>query len=110
MLFASFPFILVYLPIIIVACIALQRLIGPKAAQAWILVASVFFYATSKPFNLVLIFASILLGIGFQTMLTAFLADLLAVNRRLMEDVQYRVKKLEFPGADDHRPGGRKNQ
>jgi len=46
-----------------------------------------------------LIFASILLGIGFQTMLTAFLADLLAVNRRLMEDVQYRVKKLEAGGA-----------
>lgn len=45
-----------------------------------------------------LILSSILLGIGFQTMLTAFLADLLAVNRRLMEDVQYRVKKLEFPG------------
>jgi glycosyltransferase involved in cell wall biosynthesis len=42
-----------------------------------------------------LILASILLGIGFQTMLTAFLADLLAVNRRLMEDVQYRVKSLE---------------
>jgi len=44
-----------------------------------------------------LILSSILLGVGFQTMLTAFLADLLAVNRRLMEDVQYRVKKLEFP-------------
>ncbi len=43
-----------------------------------------------------LILASILLGGGFQTMLTAFLADLLAVNRRLMEDVQYRVKKLEI--------------
>ena len=54
-----------------------------------------------------LIFASILLGIGFQTMLTAFLADLLAVNRRVMEDVQYRVKKLEFPGTVDHHPGSR---
>ena len=43
-----------------------------------------------------LIFASIMLGVGFQTMLTAFLADLLAVNRRLMEDVQYRVKKMEI--------------
>ncbi len=42
-----------------------------------------------------LILSSILLGIGFQTMLTAFLADLLAVNRRLMEDVQYRIKKME---------------
>lgn len=45
-----------------------------------------------------LILASILLGGGFQTMLTAFLADLMAVNRRLMEDVQYRVKKLEISG------------
>ena len=50
-----------------------------------------------------LIFASILLGVGFQTMLTAFLADLLAVNRRLMEDVQYRVKKLEAPRDGKHR-------
>ena len=41
------------------------------------------------------ILSAILLGIGFQTMLTAFLADLLAVNRRLMEDVQYRVRILE---------------
>lgn len=42
-----------------------------------------------------LILASILVGIGFQTMLVAFLADLLAVNRRLMEDVQYRLKKIQ---------------
>jgi len=42
-----------------------------------------------------LIFASILLGIGFQTMLVAFLADLQAANRRLMEDVQYRLRKME---------------
>ena len=40
-----------------------------------------------------LILASILLGIGFQTMLTAFLADLLAVNRTLMEEVEYHVLK-----------------
>jgi glycosyltransferase involved in cell wall biosynthesis len=42
-----------------------------------------------------LILASILLGIGFQTMLVAFLADLLAVNRRLMEDIQYRVRAMD---------------
>jgi glycosyltransferase involved in cell wall biosynthesis len=48
-----------------------------------------------------LIFASILLGIGFQTMLVAFLADLLAVNRRLMEDVQFRLRKSESLGKDD---------
>lgn len=47
-----------------------------------------------------LIFASILLGIGFQTMLVAFLADLLAVNRRLMEDVQFRLRKIESQRRD----------
>ncbi len=41
-----------------------------------------------------LILASILLGIGFQTILVAFLADLQAVNRRLMENIQYRLKKM----------------
>ncbi len=42
-----------------------------------------------------LILSSILLGVGFQAILVAFLADLLAMNRRLMEDVQYRLKKRE---------------
>ena len=51
-----------------------------------------------------LILAGILLGGGFQTMLTAFLADLLAVNRRLMEDVQYRVKKMELGRQSDPAP------
>ena len=57
-----------------------------------------FFYLTGAGDGHVqsLIASSILLGVGFQTMLTAFLADLLAVNRRLMEDVQYRVKHLEY--------------
>ncbi len=48
-----------------------------------------------------LIFASILLGMGVQTMLVAFLADLLAVNRRLMEDVQFRLRKIESQGRGD---------
>jgi glycosyltransferase involved in cell wall biosynthesis len=47
-----------------------------------------------------LILASILLGIGFQTVLVAFLADLQAVNRRLMEDVQYRLKKMRCRQSD----------
>lgn len=63
-----------------------------------------YYYATGGGAGHVqsLILASILLGVGFQTMLTAFLADLLAVNRRLMEDVQYRVKKLESSGNNGH--------
>jgi glycosyltransferase involved in cell wall biosynthesis len=54
-----------------------------------------------------LILSSILLGIGFQTMLTAFLADLLAVNRRLMEDVQFRMKKIEVSGNKPVNPPAR---
>ena len=42
-----------------------------------------------------LILASVLLGGGFQVILVAFLSDLLSVNRRLLEDVQYRLKKIE---------------
>lgn len=38
-----------------------------------------------------LILTAILLSIGFQTMITAFLADLLAVNRSLLEDIEYRA-------------------
>ncbi len=45
-----------------------------------------------------LILSSILLGIGFQTILVAFLADLISVNRRLLEDIKYRMKKSEFSG------------
>ncbi|MEI8047709.1 MAG: glycosyltransferase family 2 protein [Bacteroidota bacterium] len=43
-----------------------------------------------------LILASILLGIGFQTIIVAFLADLLAVNRKLNEDIQYRIRKNDL--------------
>jgi glycosyltransferase involved in cell wall biosynthesis len=48
-----------------------------------------------------LILASILLGMGFQAFALAFLADLLAVNRRLMEDVQYRMRTTESHRDND---------
>jgi hypothetical protein len=40
-----------------------------------------------------LILASILIGMGFQTLMVAFVADLLSVNRRLAEDSHYRSLK-----------------
>ncbi|MFC1862391.1 glycosyltransferase family 2 protein [Thermodesulfobacteriota bacterium] len=40
-----------------------------------------------------LILASILIGIGFQTIMTAFIADLVSVNRRLLEDIQIRKRE-----------------
>ncbi len=40
-----------------------------------------------------LILASILIGIGFQNMLVAFIAELLSVNRRLLEESQYERRR-----------------
>jgi glycosyltransferase involved in cell wall biosynthesis len=40
-----------------------------------------------------LILSSILIGIGFQTVMVAFIADLLSVNRRLLEELQYMARE-----------------
>jgi hypothetical protein len=40
-----------------------------------------------------LILASILIGIGFQTIMVAFVADLLSVNRRLLEELQSKSRE-----------------
>jgi glycosyltransferase involved in cell wall biosynthesis len=40
-----------------------------------------------------LILAALLLGMGFQTLLVAFLADLLAANRKLLEDIRFRIRR-----------------
>jgi glycosyltransferase involved in cell wall biosynthesis len=52
-----------------------------------------------------LILASILIGIGFQTIMVAFVADLLSVNRRLSEDIRYQLLKnaLEEKGGHEIR-------
>ena len=42
-----------------------------------------------------LILSAILIIVGFQVLLIGVLADLLSCNRRLMEEVVYRVRKLE---------------
>ena len=42
-----------------------------------------------------------LLIMGFQTILVAFLADLLAANRKLLEDIRYAVKSRIHPDCTD---------
>jgi glycosyltransferase involved in cell wall biosynthesis len=41
-----------------------------------------------------LILAGVLIGMGFQTLLIAIIADLLSANRKLLEDVRYNLKVL----------------
>lgn len=43
-----------------------------------------------------LILASMLIVIGVQTFMLGLQADIISANRKLLEDIQYRVKKLEF--------------
>jgi glycosyltransferase involved in cell wall biosynthesis len=41
-----------------------------------------------------LILASLLMGMGFQTILFGFMADLLSANRKMLEDVRFRLLSL----------------
>ena len=43
-----------------------------------------------------LIFASIFLITSVQLSITAIVGDLLSINRKLLEDIQTRVKKIEL--------------
>lgn len=47
------------------------------------------------------ILAGLLIGMGFQTILVAFLADLIGVNRKLLEDLKYGIAQIrEGPGEN----------
>ena len=46
-----------------------------------------------------LILTSMLVLVGFQTILIGLQADLIAANRKLIEDVQYRVRKMDYDGV-----------
>jgi glycosyltransferase involved in cell wall biosynthesis len=43
-----------------------------------------------------LILVSVLLGMGFQTFLIAFMADLLASNRKILEELRYHLNRAEM--------------
>ena len=48
-----------------------------------------------------LILSGVLLGMGFQTILVAFLADLLSANRKLLEDIRFRISSGGSLVGDD---------
>ncbi len=47
-----------------------------------------------------LILSSILILMGVQLIIMAFVGDLLSVNRKMLEDVQYRLRKMENKNED----------
>lgn len=47
-----------------------------------------------------LILAAILMMMGFQTIVMGLLADIIAANRKILEDIQYRVRKEDCSKRD----------
>lgn len=43
-----------------------------------------------------LILASTLMLLGFQTIIVGFQADIIAANRKILEDIQFRVRKMDY--------------
>ncbi len=60
-----------------------------------------FFYAMGKGEGHVqsLILAALLMGMGFQTILIAFVADLQAANRKMLEDLRYSIRRHNYGGS-----------
>ncbi|WP_337286887.1 glycosyltransferase family 2 protein [Candidatus Methylomirabilis sp.] len=55
-----------------------------------------------------LIFAAVLILLGFQILMMGLLSDLVSANRRLMEDILVRLKWLNFSAKDDSGQAGRR--
>ena len=50
-----------------------------------------------------LILTAILIMMGFQTITIGLLGDTISSNRKLLEDVQYRVRKMECGRSDEEK-------
>lgn len=48
-----------------------------------------------------LILCSTLMLLGFMTFIVGLQADLIAANRKILEDIQYHVRKLDYDGAEE---------
>jgi glycosyltransferase involved in cell wall biosynthesis len=54
-----------------------------------------------------LILAAVLLLMGFQTYVLGVVADIISVNRKLLEDIQLRLRRAELDKADGSSPRNR---
>jgi glycosyltransferase involved in cell wall biosynthesis len=50
-----------------------------------------------------LIFSAVLMIVGFQVLLIGLLADVISANRKLLEDLVYRVRKIEIVAERENR-------
>ena len=65
-----------------------------------------YFHGTGSGHVQSLILAAVLLLLGFQTIIVGLLADVIASNRKILEDVQNHVRRMDYDGvslAKEHR-------
>jgi glycosyltransferase involved in cell wall biosynthesis len=70
--------------------------VGALLSARWL---ALFFMGTSRAHVPSLVAAAVCLLVGFQLIVVGLVADLLSVNRRLLEDVQLRMRRLELDKA-----------
>ncbi len=69
MLFNSFGYAFLFLPVAAVVYGIARKYIGQLSAQVWLLLVSLYFYGSAKPFNLLLLSASMLFNWGVGRLL-----------------------------------------
>ncbi|NBH81598.1 glycosyltransferase family 2 protein [bacterium C-53] len=62
-----------------------------------------FFQGTGNGHIQSLIFASTLMLLGFMTFIVGLQADIIAANRKILEDIQYRVRRMEVNEESDEK-------
>ena len=83
--------------------------IGVTLFAAGLLLAGRFLYAYFTDFTgggryvQSLIISAVLMIVGFQVLLIGLLADVISANRKLLEDLVYRVRTLELPRRGEDR-------
>lgn len=75
MLFNSFEFLFCFLPLSVVAFYTLAAVAGKRAAVAWLVLASLFFYGWWRPIYVVLLLASIGFNFSVSRLLSAIRTD-----------------------------------
>jgi hypothetical protein len=58
-----------------------------------------FFTGTGQGHTQSLLLGSTLMLMGFMTFIIGLQADLIASNRKLLEDIQYHVRKMDYDGC-----------
>jgi hypothetical protein len=71
--------------------------LGSLLGIRWLIL---YFAGTPRAHVPSLILAAILILIGFQLWMLGLVADLMAVNRKILEDIQLRLRRFE---VDSHR-------